>query len=153
MLGGSAHAIVISNKYTDALQVHRHPTVYINQNTSPDTQIQVQKPKIQVQTPKYKSRHQKGKSRNIGQNVNWNSFWISNQHAVCAGIQYLDSSQPTSQTHAIINKLLVEAWKMQAVCESTGAMAIFRYVTRYVPVCTTYAHHPICGASTLPHSI
>jgi len=67
---GSVHAIVTSNKYTDTLQVYRHPTsiqtpykhtdilqVYITQNTSPDTQIQVQTLKIQSKHPKYNSRH------------------------------------------------------------------------------------------------
>ena len=57
-------------KYTDTLQV------YSTQNTSPDTQMQVQTPKyksrhpnmytdtqIQVQTPQSKSRHPKYKSR------------------------------------------------------------------------------------------
>ena len=42
---GGAHAIVTSYKYTDTLQVCS------TQNTSPDTQIQVQTLKIQVQTP------------------------------------------------------------------------------------------------------
>ena len=56
-LGGSAHAIVTSYKYTDTLQV------YSTQNTSPDTQIQVQTPKYKSKHSKIKSRHPKHKSR------------------------------------------------------------------------------------------
>ena len=86
-------------RHSHILQVYRHPTsiqtpykytdtiqVFSTQNTSPDTQIQVQTPKYKSRHPKYKSRHPKYKSRHRKYKSRHPKYMSRRPKYICQGV-------------------------------------------------------------------